>query len=214
MKSYVITIYGHKNSEASAEKCIASGKKFGVEIEKFMAITPKSRPEAIAISQGIPIEAFKEKYSRFENCLSAFLSHYCLWKTCEELNEDIQIFEHDAVIVNNLPGEIFYKGCMSLGAPSYGKFNVPKGFGVNPLTSKMYFPGAHAYRLTPVRAKELIETAKHCAMPTDIFLDIRRFPWLEEYYPWPVEARDNFTTIQNETGCLAKHRWGPGYQIL
>lgn len=214
MRSYVITIDGHEGSEASANKCIASGKKFGVDIENLYGYTPKDEPVRIAQSLDIPIAAFKEKYSRFENCLSAFLSHRSAWETCVHLNEDIQIFEHDAIIVNNLPGEIFYKGCMSLGAPSYGRFNVPQRFGVNPLTSKPYFPGAHAYRITPVRAKELIEAAKHCAMPTDIFLDIRRFPWLEEYYPWPVEARDNFTTIQNETGCLAKHRYGPGYQIL
>jgi len=48
---------------------------------------------------------------------------------------------------------------------------------------------------------------------TDIFLNLDWFPWLQEYYPWPVEARDNFTTIQNQTGCLAKHNYGEGYDI-
>jgi len=36
---------------------------------------------------------------------------------------------------------------------------------------------------------------------------------LQEYWPWPVEAHDSFTTIQNENGCLAKHNYGETYGI-
>jgi len=214
MRSYVITIYENPASVTAADRCIASGEKFGVEIEKFYAFTPKSHPRAIAQSQSIPTEHFKEIWSRTDNALAAFLSHYTLWVTCTDLDEEIQIFEHDAVITAPLPGTIDYKGCISLGAPSYGKFKTPPGIGVNRLVSKQYFPGAHAYRLRPDRAKELIERSKIDAGPTDVFLHNRRFNFLQEYYPWPVEARDDFTTIQTEKGCLAKHRNGPGYQIL
>ena len=51
------------------------------------------------------------------------------------------------------------------------------------------------------------------ARPTDVFLNIESFPWLEEYYPWPVKADDSFTTIQNEFGCYAKHNYGETYGI-
>ena len=47
--------------------------------------------------------------------------------------------------------------------------------------------------------------ARGTARPTDIYLNINQFPWLEEYYPWPVEAKDTFSTIQHEGGCSAKH---------
>lgn len=197
-----------------ADRCIASGAKFETHIEKFIAFTPDHCPVERAEKLGIPIDPFRERYSRFENCLSAFLSHYTIWKLCVELDEEVQIFEHDAVITNPLPEFLVYKGCISLGAPSYGKFRTPSTLGVNVLTSKPYFPGAHAYRLRPDRALTLCHTATIDPRPTDVYLDVRRFDFLEEFYPWPVEARDNFTTIQNENGILAKHRNGPGYQIL
>ena len=62
---------------------------------------------------------------------------------------------------------------------------------------------------------ELVETAKSGkAIPTDVYLNLDLFPFLEEYYPWPVEAQDSFSTIQNTNGCLAKHNYGEGYQLL
>ena len=51
----------------------------------------------------------------------------------------------------------------------------------------------------------LIDQARMEARPTDVFLNVNTFPFLEEHDPWPVEARDSFTTIQSEIGCRAKH---------
>ena len=80
--------------------------------------------------------------------------------------------------------------------------------------SKNYFPGAHAYMLNPMGAKLLMKEAKRLARPTDVFLNINSFPWLQEYYPWPVEAVDSFTTIQNTQGCFAKHNYdGMTYRV-
>ena len=76
-------------------------------------------------------------------------------------------------------------------------------------------PGAHGYYLTPAGAAALIEGAfKHGVHPVDKFLSPMHFPWIREYYPWPIEAHDSFTTIQKEKGCLSKHNWGPEYRIL
>ena len=47
-----------------------------------------------------------------------------------------------------------------------------------------------------------------------VFLNINTFPFLEEHYPWPVEARDSFTTIQSEMGCRAKHNFNEEYEII
>lgn len=52
------------------------------------------------------------------------------------------------------------------------------------------------------------------AASTDVFLSINNFPTLQEYYPWPVEAKDSFTTIQRQAGCLAKHSYGETYDII
>ena len=215
MKAYVISIMENERSLQVAKRCIESGKKFDLEIKHFAAITPqRNNPHAIAKKKGIPFAKFKEVYSRFDNCLSAFLSHHTLWEKCAASEEEYIIFEHDAVIVNEIPKYISYDRVISLGKPSYGKWLTPLHLGVSPLVSKKYFPGAHAYRLKPAGAQALIDRAKTHAAPTDVFCCLANFPWLQEYYPWPVEARDSFTTIQKEAGCLAKHSYGETYEII
>lgn len=216
MKSFVITIESMPESVKAAKRCIRSMPEYDVQM--FPAITPDDDPVMIAGCEGLNLSLFDDaskKYSRFERCVSAFLSHYELWKKCIEDNEEYQIFEHDAVCTGTLPKFINYQRCVSLGAPSYGKYNTPTTLGTSPLVSKPYFPGAHAYRLNPKGAQEFVLFARGTARPTDIFLNIKQFPWLEEYYPWPVEAKDTFSTIQHEGGCIAKHGYNKEkYKLL
>ena len=214
MKSYVITIKSIEPSVKVAQRCINSMPEYDVQM--FDAITPNDNPTAILKSKGLPEDLFEEVYSYKEKCISAFLSHFSLWEQCVEDNEEYQIFEHDAIAVAKIPKYISYKHCVSIGAPSYGKFKLPESLGTSSLFSKPYFPGAHAYRIKPSGAKLLIERAKVDAAPTDVFLNINRFPWLQEYYPWPVEAKDSFSTIQKTEGCLAKHQWDGGekYELI
>ena len=53
----------------------------------------------------------------------------------------------------------------------------------------------------------VLKKAETDAGPTDVFLHLDNFSFLQEYYPWVVEAKDSFTTIQNEKGCRAKHMY-------
>jgi GR25 family glycosyltransferase involved in LPS biosynthesis len=213
MKAHVITIIHNSQSIEVAERCIASGKKHGLEIKMSRAIIPNDEPLELLEREGIPPDAFDEKYSRNLNCISAFLSHYTLWKECARGNENYVIFEHDAVLTAPIPTQPF-RYAMNIGAPSYGKWNTPKTLGINPLTTKKYFPGAHAYMVTPAGAKLLVENAPMYAKPTDVYLNLDTFPWLQEYYPFVAEAQDSFTTIQVEEGCRAKHNWKKGYDII
>lgn len=213
MKNYVITIMDNERSVEAAERCIRSGVKNNTFIEKFHAVTPNDDPEKIAKKEGIDPRGFEEVYSRYLNCLSAFLSHYSLWKKCIRTNTPITIFEHDAVLLEPVPNKPF-QGCMNIGQPSYGKFIPPRHLGVGPLTTKKYFPGAHAYQVNPRGAETLIRQAKELAKPTDVFLSVDTFPWLQEHYPFIAKADDSFTTIQVERGCLAKHNYNQDYEIL
>lgn len=213
MKAKVITLIHNSQSIEVAERCIASGKKFGHEIKMFRAITPMDEPLEMLENKGIAPNSFDEKYSRNLNCISAFLSHHTLWERCVEDNETYVIFEHDAVMTAPIPTQPF-RYAMNIGEPSYGKFNIPRQLGVNPLTTKRYFPGAHAYMVTPAGAKLLIENAPMYARPTDVYLNLDTFPWLQEYYPFVAKAKDSFTTIQVEEGCVAKHNWREGYKII
>ena len=47
-----------------------------------------------------------------------------------------------------------------------------------------------------------------------VYLNLDLFPWLQEYYPWPVRADDNFSTIQNKNGIIAKHNYSEGYKLI
>ena len=215
MKNYVITIKDIPQSVEYAQRCIQSASDFDMKVEQFDAVTPRNTDvHKVLKDEGISRVGFEERYSRLDNCIAAFLSHYSLWKRCIELGHQITIFEHDAVIVDKIPDFINFKGCINLGKPSYGTFKTPKTLGVNSLVSKQYFGGAHAYRITPSAAKHLVGRAKINAAPTDVYLHNQNFSWLEEYYPWPVEVKDTFTTIQREEGCLAKHNYGDKYEIV
>lgn len=208
MLCFVITITNNPDSVKVANRCIESGKPFGVDIRQWPAFTPEDDPRGIFEDEGLPIQGFfGEEWSYPANAMAAFLSHRSLWKHCHITQQPVLILEHDAVIINDLPDPRMLGMVTSLGAPSYGKFNIPPRLGLNMLTSKPYFPGAHGYIVRPRGAEELLHKAHECAAPTDVFLSVNNFAWLQEWYPWPIEARDTFTTIQKEAGCRAKHSY-------
>ena len=215
-KARVITIKDNERSRQTARRTITTGAKVGVEVLNWKATTPADDPEQIAEDKGIPLDGFREVYSRFDRCLSAFLSHHSLWEHCVEINEDILILEHDAVFVAPPPVISYHYGIVNLGKPSYGKHVQAPTLGLGKLVSKQYLPGAHAYLIEPSAAQMLIDTAKIEAGPTDVWINNARFNFIQEYYPWPVEVKDNFSTIQVERGCTAKHSWngGLGYDII
>ena len=147
MRAFVITIKDNPQSVEMSDRCIKSFKRYNDDsIEAFDAITPeKDTVFSLAHKKGIPVKNFLEKYSRYENCVSAFLSHYSLWEKCIELNEPIIIFEHDAVVKAPIP-KMPFNGLVNIGKPSYGKYLMPR-LGLGKLVSKQYLPGAHAYAI-------------------------------------------------------------------
>ena len=182
MRMFVITIMENERSVQVADRCVKSGQVFGYKIEKHPAYSPQNcnvNQELDNLSYDR--SGFIEKYSRPENCIAGFLSHHSLWMKCLELNEPIVIFEHDAVVTNDIPNLVLFD-ILNLGKPSYGKFNTPTFIGYGSLVSKPYFPGAHAYRITPKGAADLINEAQFSAGPTDIYIHSSKFT-LGEYYP-------------------------------
>lgn len=207
MKAFVITIKELEESVKIANRCIDSFKN--INVEKFTAITPENT-DLIGFSNylGLSLDQFTEQWSKKENAIACFLSHYSLWELCINLNENLLILEHDAICVDEINFlSICFDKVISLGKPSFGKFNIPVSNGINKLTSKLFFPGAHGYMIRPEGAKELLKQAKIECKPTDVFLNSKTFPWLQEYYPWPIEAQDTFSTVQKLEGCRAKHNF-------
>lgn len=209
MKAFVITIMDNPESVKMAQRCIDSAKSTSnIVVNNFVAITPRMNPLTLAESFGIDHRPFtNNRYSRPENCLSCFLSHFLLWKKSVDTNEDILIFEHDAEARDVIRTDVNFKGVLSYGQPSYGRFATPHLFGVNRLISKNYLPGAHAYMVSPKAAAILVAKAQVEPEPTDVFINNTRFDFVEEYYPWPVVANDSFSTVQNKVGVQAKHNY-------
>ena len=159
MSAFVITIMSNPKSRKVAERCIESGKKIDLPIEHFPGFTPEDNLRDILTTEGIATSGFHSEFSNYANVVAAFLSHYHLWKKSVQLNKIIFIFEHDAVLTGDLPNMTFNK-VINMGKPSYGNYNAPSTFGVQPLIHKPYFGGAHAYMVAPEGAKLLIEKAK------------------------------------------------------
>ena len=213
MKMFVITIMENERSVQVADRCVKSGLVFGYNIEKHPAYSPQNSDVYKELDKlGYDKKGFNEVYSRMDNCIAGFLSHHSLWQKCLDLNEPIVIFEHDAVLINDVPNLVLFD-ILNLGKPSYGKFKTPSYIGYGSLVSKPYFPGAHAYRITPRGAADLINEAQLTAGPTDVYIHSSKFT-LGEFYPWVAEAKDSFTTIQSKQGCYAKHNYGETYEII
>ena len=75
MKAFVITIKDHARSEASANRCIKSGLKNGITIEKISAVTLKDKPKQMIKDNGYLIENYTEEFRKTENTTATFLYH-------------------------------------------------------------------------------------------------------------------------------------------
>jgi hypothetical protein len=119
--------------------------------------------------------------------------------------------EHDAVIVAPLPefpNRVLLNRpfLCNVSRPSFGWFSIPPEglhrFSSGPLG---FLKGAHGYVVNHHAAKILLSRLDE-AEPADLYLRLSRFPFISEFYPWCIECRDDFSTIQQESGCRAKHR--------
>jgi GR25 family glycosyltransferase involved in LPS biosynthesis len=201
MKSYVITIKNEELSEDAAHKLILSSLKVqnDFEIERFDAVKPDQvhdlmkeyglvwnypwQGQIMDMKSGLLKSAYitNEKKKR----IACFLSHYQLWKQCFENNEDILVFEHDAlfqrklnldltasskydIIALNDPrgatrrASVYWNKMQEsenevLQVPMIDDMKVPQGL-----------PGNSAYHIKPAGAKKLLSLVDEFGMwPND-----------------------------------------------
>lgn len=205
MIAHVITVCSIPESVEAAARCMESARKFGLVVTDFNAITPADGPAFQFAALRWSTKGFeRNRYSRLEPCMACFLSHAALWRLCADSGEPLIVCEHDCIFVRPLPDNLNGK-LVNLGKPSFGAFKQPP-CGNGPFVSGPHLKGAHCYFLRPNGAKELLAAAKTDACPTDVFLSVKRFPWLREVFPWVAECHEEVSTIQREAGCAAKHR--------
>jgi len=216
MKAYIVTLFNLPESIKFAERCKRSAAVFDIDAELYPAVW-RDIAQAEAIKENLTVSNFDTSFSNIDSVIGNFITQYRIWRTIAVSSNPGIVLEHDALFFAKLP-DLENKGdIINLGRPSYGAYNAKQSPGVYPMFSKTggYIPGAHCYYLTPNGANQLISFAKiHGIAPCDLFLNRRNFPNIKEIYPWIAEADDEFTTIQHEKGCTAKHNYNSNYIIL
>ena len=205
MKTFIITIKGHPLSEKESRECRESAKEFYKhDIEVFDAITPSRGYKDIL---GDRPNIF-DNYPRPDRVACCFASHYLLWKKCIELNEPILILEHDAVFISEFPN-VDFDMCCTFGEPTYYRpqyidFDTPKVDGIQTLTDKNFL-GHHAYAMKPEAAKIFVEDCDTTVLsPNDLWMTKEKYPWLQEYRPFPISAQKSASTVQDKVDPYAE----------
>lgn len=216
MKGYIGAVYEIPESVKMAERCVETGKEFGVNVE-IIPSTYRDNVDQELKKLKLERGKFDTTYSNPDAVIANFCTQYRCWTEIFYSGEPGIVLEHDAVFVAAVPELEGLGDIINLGKPSYGKYRTMSQPGIYPMFSKTggYIPGAHGYWLTVKGAQQLIAKARQIgAHPCDLFLNKTNFPSIQELYPWVIEARDEFTTIQVEKGCIAKHNYGDDFTIL
>lgn len=198
MKSFIIYVKGHKESERQAKKTLSSCDNSGFDAELMEGITPQTvdKNNLYPDAYGARIVSFKKESSKVYNSKkSCFTNHIRVWKRCIELNEPVVFLEHDVANVRNwVPGQILFDEVLILNITSaftvttfeHIKHLTPKyNFGLNsynksPLIyhkenqwkGSLMIPGTASYAVTPKGAKRLLNNLdKYGWEQSDFFIN-------------------------------------------
>ena len=174
MKAFVIRKKDDELSEKLSDECISSASAFGIHVEKFNGVY-ENHDQLIETDKLFPNPTIIKKLrNSYKGC---FLSHYLLWKKCIELNEPFLIFEHDALMINPLPDEVYHNVATILVLDKFSrdndyenllnlKFNlkIEKKEKIDVYSSKTmnntHVAGSHAHLVFPDGARQVIESIK------------------------------------------------------
>lgn len=122
LKSFVIRLNGISTSESLAEDCVESGRNFGLHIEKFDGVYGQENIDYY--TNLLNVRPWKTKFKKGRlGVKGCFLSHYSLWLKSIELDEPLIIFEHDAVVTQPFPENIYELFDEFLVLDPFNKFN-------------------------------------------------------------------------------------------
>ena len=223
MKAKVITIRDYAYSEACAQRCIDSGAKHGVKVEKFDAVAQDAGFYILAShdltwawpEKGAELDMrtalTKRAYPTTDMGarVGCAMSHYLLWLECYTFNKPLLILEHDAVFLRPLPVIPEEFGAIMLNDPRgatprgdwWHKQMVQKGPGVHRKTTVFTdgrpdgLAGNSAYIIHPAAAKQCIDLYRDVGVwPNDATLCRQLVVGLLETYPFVTEARQTKST--------------------
>tara|TARA_B100000676_G_scaffold107390_1_gene107393 strand:- start:3717 stop:4400 length:684 start_codon:yes stop_codon:yes gene_type:complete len=168
---------GEGLSENLAQECIESAKKFGIQAKIFPATWGKDIDKHF-VEQDLKIykkgQKKKDINPGLKGCL---LSHYRLWKKCIESQEPMMIFEHDNIVLRDIPEkllntfeDVLHLDFASRQVTDYEDFTetyngddvkqwcpqIPRLSG-HELYNKTHIKGSHAYIIKPLGAIKMVD---------------------------------------------------------
>lgn len=187
IKSFVIRKPNDELSERLANECIESANRFEINPEKIDGIY--SDHDLYLSQRKIrPFEKMKDVKKNNPGIKGCFLSHFLLWEKCIEIDEPILIFEHDALMIRELPKNILdlFSHILILDYASRNddyEEKIKLNCDINVRTfekiktseigykkiNQTHIRGSHAHLVKPLGAKTLIESSKrHGYLPLDM----------------------------------------------
>ncbi len=203
MLAFVIYTPDDPISVMLATRCIESGKKFNLSIERTDGF-PKLLAREYALEHGLQFGFDYLEYQQIrplrDSQIAIFIAHRNLWSRCVGLNTPITVFEHDAYLVAPIreikfkhvinyqrqiwddPGWIWHKKLQRL----VDRENKPG-------TAKyICLPGAAAYSITPDAAQKLLAIKN--MLPLDLFVN-KNIVEIDDYpFPWPVSRSNDYSS--------------------
>ncbi len=152
MKIFCIALKDNKQSIKMLEDCLLSAKNFDWNVEVFWGVNKDSITKDVWKHFNIS-PSTDVKFRKRLGAQGCFLSHYQLWLKCLDLNTEIIILEHDAIINSPLPEIVTDKDLVKLYRRNR-KNHTDRYTGI-------WNVGSHAYYITPQGARKLIKWSKN-----------------------------------------------------
>lgn len=161
MKSFVIILKDHTQSELYGKVAMSTGQEFGWDINRFDAVDGRKHSfKEFNLKAAVTNSAKCNRVLTRPGVIGCFLSHYFLWKLCVEKNETIGIFEQDVVFHKPFANNVVFSEVLRLDRPKRDGTDFGTG---------IWWEGSHSYLVTPLGAKKLIDWAHNVgAFPSDI----------------------------------------------
>ena len=202
MRSFVIYTPGDPISDQLATRCIESGKKFDLSIERAEGF-PKLQARKYAIEHGLQFGFDYLEYQKIrplrDSQIAIFIAHRNLWSRCVALNEPINIFEHDAFLVAPIQ-KIDFNHVMNYQRQLWDDPNWIWHAKLQRLVDQekksgtakyICLPSSAAYSITPSGAQKLLDIKN--MLPLDLFVN-KTIVEIDDYpLPWPISRSNDYS---------------------
>jgi GR25 family glycosyltransferase involved in LPS biosynthesis len=163
-KTFIIVLDTEEYYTKLVEKNITDAKSLNWNIEIFPAINGTTITDKTWKDHGI-YWSYHRALDNKPGVYGCFLSHWMLWNKCIELNKPIIILEHDIKIHSEWRDiNLYYVEVLKLYPRESARH-------LTDTVSGKWSIGAHAYYITPIAAKKIINFVKNNgAFAVDILL--------------------------------------------